>query len=104
MVWDFIEILKKEIVLEVPELPIDAVYALGGYSSSRLEIARIYYGQNPSSEQLEEFDELLKLSNQELGPRWVVEDMKDRVIDKMLIAVEKLRPYHPDYSKKFKSQ
>lgn len=83
---------QSEVVLETDRVSVDAVYALGGHSSSRLDIARLYYCHEPRESELTEFDALLKRSNQSLGPRWIVGEAKDRVLVKTLAAIERLRP------------
>jgi hypothetical protein len=86
---------QLEVVLEVSTLPLSSVYAFGGFSSSRQEIARIFFGGDPSSEQMRWFDDIVQGSEQ-LGPRWITGDAKNRVCEKMLQTVERLRPFHVD--------
>jgi hypothetical protein len=85
-----------EVVLEVNTLPLSSVYAFGGFSSSRQEIARIFFGGDPSLEQMRLFDGIVQRSGQQLGPRWITGDAKDRVRAKMLQTIEQLRPFHVD--------
>lgn len=86
--------LQSEIVLEIDKLPLDSVYALGGFSSSKTEIARKFFGHEPNSQEMEYFDDILKRVNMHLGPNWITGQAKDRVIIKMLETVECLKPYH----------
>jgi hypothetical protein len=82
---------QHEVVLEIPSVPITAVHALGGYSSSRETIARQFFGWGPSSLDRQWFDILLVRSGRTLGPHWLCGESKDRVISKMLATVERLR-------------
>lgn len=88
---------QSEVVLEVETVPVDAVYALGGYSSSRDDIARMFFGREPTEADMAIFNRLLEQSGRSLGPQWLTGEAKDRVLLKLLASVERLRPYHPDY-------
>lgn len=79
-----------EVVLEVDKLTMDNVYALGGHSSSRDELAAAYFGHSPSEAEMEEFDYLLSQCRTPLGPHWVTGDAKDRVVVRMLEKVEEI--------------
>jgi hypothetical protein len=79
--------------LEVPKLKIGDVYALGGYSSDRITLAREIFGREPSESDLQYFDYLLQRTGEKLGPTWIDSDAKDRVVRKILAVVERLRPY-----------
>jgi hypothetical protein len=88
---------EEEIILDIPELNIRDVYALGGYSSDRLTLARAFsrqlYRREPTARDLQYFDTLLQRTGEQLGPAWIHGVAKDRVLGKILAAVEKLRPY-----------
>lgn len=86
---------QNEIVLELESVPMSSVYALGGHSGSREEIARLYFGHEPTVEEREEFSRLAKLSEVQLGPQWISGTAKDRVLTRTLEAYGILKPYHP---------
>jgi hypothetical protein len=67
-------------------VPISAVYALGGYSSSKGELAKFYFGYDPSAAEFAEFERLLQMSGAKLGPNWLVGAAKDRVLKRTLEA------------------
>jgi hypothetical protein len=77
---------QHEVVLEIASVPITAVYALGGHSSSQNELANFYFGREPSAAEFTEFEQLLKLSGTKLGPMWLVGAAKDRVLGRTLKA------------------
>lgn len=83
---------QHEVVLEIASVPITAVYALGGYSSSCEVIARKFFGCEPGSVDRHWFDILLARSGRKLGPHWLCHEGKERVISNVLAAVERLRP------------
>jgi len=82
---------QREVVLEINSLPVEAVYALGGYSSSREQTACLFFGREPSKEEFAVFGALLAASGRELGPTWVAGKAKSRVIASMLRTVEALK-------------
>lgn len=75
---------QQEVVLEIGFVPISAVYALGGYSSSRDVIGRMYYGHQPTAEEWDTFDILVERGKTTLGARWLSGEAKDRVLRKTL--------------------
>jgi len=85
---------QNEIVLELDSVPMSSVYALGGHSSSREEIARLYFSHEPTTEEWEEFSRLERQSDVQLGPRWISGAAKDRVLTRTLEAYGILKPYH----------
>ena len=76
---------QQEVVFDVPFVPMNSVYALGGYSSSREILAQLLFGHRPSEDEIKQFDALLEKSGRELGPNWVSGEAKDRVLKKTLI-------------------
>jgi hypothetical protein len=82
---------QREVVLEVKSLPIEAVYALGGHSSTKESLARMYFGREPSAGELKYFYNLLVRSKAKFGPVWVTEDAMTRVRSQMLKQVEVLK-------------
>jgi hypothetical protein len=86
---------QAELVLDVGSIPLSDVYAFGGHSSSREELARIMLGKSPTPSDLLQFDKLLSKSGRSLGAHWVTGDAKDRISGKLLKTVETLRPHYP---------
>jgi hypothetical protein len=86
---------QNEIVLELQSVPMSSVYALGGHSGSREEIARLWFGHEPTPDEWEEFLCLVKQSEVQLGPRWISGAAKDRVLTRTLTAYGILKPHHP---------
>lgn len=65
---------QSEVVLQIKELRISDVYSLGGYSSDRIELAREYFGREPTQADLAKFDVWLKTlesRGERLGPAWI---------------------------------
>lgn len=82
---------QSEVVLQIKSLPISAIYAYGGHSSSKEVIARQLFGHEPSEEEWSMFDRWLEASPRKLGPYWICGEVKDRVITKALKTVEVLK-------------
>ena len=82
---------QAEIVLDIPILPIAAIYALGGHSSSPAAIARAYFGHEPSPAEWAYFEYLITHSTKRPGPNWVTGNAKDRVLHKFLEVVDTRR-------------
>lgn len=77
---------QNEIVLELDSVPISSVYALGGHSSSREAIGKLYFGHEPSDQEWEEFSALEAQAGDLYGPRWITGAAKDRVLARTLKA------------------
>ena len=82
---------QQEVVLEVSEIRLDDIVALGGYSSSIEEFVHALYGQNPTKQDYVSFHLLLAQARQQLGADWIIEEAKDRVITKIRSAMPHLR-------------
>ena len=61
----------KELVIEISTVKLSQVWAFGGFSSSKNEFIKNLFGENPKKEQLDGFDELIKKSNIQFGPKWI---------------------------------
>jgi hypothetical protein len=82
---------QQEVVLQVSSVHISDVCELGGYSTSRKELAEMYFGREPNPEDLLLFDRLLAAANAELGGAWVGGDAKDRVLRRIQERMPELR-------------
>ena len=78
-------------MLQVSTVAISDIYELGGYSSSREELAEMYFGRKPYPEDLSVFDRLLVAAEAELGGAWVGGDAKDRVLRRIQERMPELR-------------
>ncbi len=87
---------QREVVLEIDTIQLVDIVELGGYSSSRDELAGIYaravHGRNPTAADIRNFDFLLAIADRELiGPGWIWSDAKDRVLKKIQGVMPTLR-------------
>ncbi|SEP22536.1 hypothetical protein SAMN02799625_05081 [Methylobacterium sp. UNC300MFChir4.1] len=74
---------QREVVVEVNSIHLNQVISLGGYSGTRFEIAKLYYGRDPSFLDLLNLDALVVKSGVAFGPSWVSGAAKDRCISKI---------------------
>ena len=82
---------QKEIVLEIASLNQASIHAYGGYSSSREDLAELYFERVPSDEDLAVFDQLCLQANVEAGAWWLSETGTQDVLKRMEPHVERLR-------------
>jgi hypothetical protein len=85
---------QHEVVLELDSILLTDVYEFGGFSSSREDLVKKFYGPNATEADYAEFDYLLKMSGQPLGAYWMGEDAKDRILSKirrMMPAMRKIK-------------
>jgi hypothetical protein len=85
---------QQEVVLELETVPLSSVDAVGGFSSSKEELARIFYGRTPTPNDLTAFEALLAQSKHTIGPVWLRGDGMMRGFDVMLKFVEANRERH----------
>jgi hypothetical protein len=62
---------QQEVVLELDSVPLAALHAWGGYSSSSDELAKMFFGRSPTPEERAEFPQLMAKAGVTPGPRWV---------------------------------
>lgn len=93
---------QQEVVINLSQLPIDSVFAIGGHGSTK-EILLTQFmtalglTREPTETDRIEFDKLLISTKAKLGPGWVAGPAKYRVLEKLLIDLEWLKPLHiPD--------
>jgi hypothetical protein len=82
---------QREVVLEIREIRLSDIFELGGFSSERDELIRTCYGEHPTREQIEDFDRILNEAGEAVGPAWVGDEAKDRVISKLKEIMPTLR-------------
>lgn len=75
---------QKEIVLEVSRLPLESLFAWGGYSSKESQLAEMWFGHKPSNQELDTFRELMRNVGRAAGPVWLsTPEAVGRVSDKL---------------------
>lgn len=65
---------QKEVVIEVSEVPIEAMHAWGGYSSQLEQLAQLFFdylGIDSKERDMKKFEELVSESDVEIGPHWL---------------------------------
>ena len=82
---------QSEVIIEISDLSVPDVHALGGFSSNRDDVARLFFGRVPTSEELACFDNVLEQSGEQLGPVWMDGAGLDRVVKRMQPHVERLK-------------
>lgn len=82
---------QSEVIIEISDLSVPDVHALGGFSSNRDDVAQLFFERAPTVEELEWFDNALEQSGEQLGPVWMDGDGLDRVVKRMQPHVQKLK-------------
>jgi len=82
---------QSEVVLEISTIALSDIFELGGFSSERDELLKRCYGENPTPEQIAEFNHKLTEAGETVGPDWVGDEGKDRVIAKIKTVMPTLR-------------
>lgn len=89
---------QHEVVLEIDQLSMESIFALGGHSSDKesilREMTRIRFNRVPNEKDRSEFEELLSKSGAALGPNWITGEAKNRVMNQTLKSIEKIKSYH----------
>lgn len=62
---------QKEVVIEIDTLPLDSLYAWGGYTSPETDLARMFFDAQPTSAQMEWFRSLMAQAGRTPGPWWL---------------------------------
>jgi hypothetical protein len=76
---------EKELILNVSELKINQIWAYGGYSSTKDEIAEKFFGHKPTKNEIVYFNRLVKQRNISFGASWITGDAKNRTIEKHIL-------------------
>lgn len=71
---------ENEIILDVKELQLKQLWAYGGYSVPRQQLAQMYFGRVANASELAIFDGLVKQANITIGGNWVTGAKKNRVV------------------------
>jgi hypothetical protein len=82
---------QQEVVLEISKISLNDIIALGGFSSSLDEFVKSLYGPRPTKLNYAEFRLLLAKAHQKLGPEWIYEEAKDRVLARIRQEMPRLR-------------
>lgn len=82
---------QNEVVVEVNKIRLIDIHELGGFSMSRDDLVHVFFGPNPTASDYEEIDRRLRVTGQTLGPGWIGEEQKDRVIAKIGTRMPVLR-------------
>jgi hypothetical protein len=82
---------QSEVVIELDRLDVARVYAYGGFSSDRVEIATRMLGHPPSPAELALFNATARRAGAKFGPDWIGEDAVRRVMQRMQPHIERLR-------------
>ena len=91
---------QAEVVLEIPDLSRVDIYALGGFSSDKNELARLFYGKSPTSDELQQFERELEQSGEKLGPGWVEGESVNRIVERMRPRIEELKAIKTEQMKR----
>lgn len=82
---------QREIVISLKEVGLHEVASLGGYSDSRVDVAKLYFQKDVISfAELLEFDKLSTKANVKTGPAWIIGAPKDRCIAR----IQEKAPYY----------
>ena len=81
---------ESEIILKVENLTTSQIWAYGGYSSTKLQLAEMYFGHTPNTRELKHFDYLVKQRNITIGGNWVTGAAKNRVVNLHINTAKKL--------------
>ena len=82
---------QSEVVIKVSRIAFSDLCELGGFSSGRAELSRMYFDHEPSNAEMKEFDRLLSLAKIELGAEWIGGDSKERVLSRVRSRMPNLR-------------
>lgn len=62
---------QQEVVLEMESVPLAALHAWGGYSSSSNDLAHMFFGHSPTPEEWAAFQQLMQRTGVTSGPYWL---------------------------------
>ncbi len=82
---------QNEVVLEIASLTPERVLHYGGFSSSREEIAEMFFKRQPIEEDLEVFDRLCATAGTTLGAWWLSASGTRAVLHRMKPHIERLK-------------
>jgi hypothetical protein len=82
---------QREIVLEISTLDQAKIFSYGGRSSSRDDVAELFFGRHPSSEDLAVFDELCARAGISVGDWWLSGPGTRAVLRRMQPHIDRLK-------------
>lgn len=82
---------QSEVIIEISDLSVPDVHALGGFSGKRDDVAQLFLGRVPTDEELTWFDHALEESGAQLGPVWLDGDGLDHVVKRMQPHIQRLK-------------
>ena len=83
---------QKEVVLELASLSQTEIYSYGGFSSDRETLAEVYFQRPPTTDDLQQFDALLKQSAiPHDGAWWLSHEATSAIIARMQPAIAALK-------------
>jgi hypothetical protein len=62
---------EREVLIELPEISMDCLYARGGYSSDKATLASKLFGHDPSETEMRIFEKAALKGNLKAGPAWI---------------------------------
>lgn len=82
---------QQELVISVEYLNLDSLFAWGGYSGSENQLAELYFGHPANNQEIELFQDLMRLAGLECGPYWLTnKEAVMRVSEKLKYHAERL--------------
>jgi hypothetical protein len=87
---------QSEVVIQLDALDSAQVFAFGGYSSERQELAAQMLGRVPSPQEMALFDRAIMNAGANLGPRWIEGEAVDRVVKRLQPQIDELRRVSDD--------
>jgi hypothetical protein len=82
---------QSEVVIEIDSLDAAQVFAFGGFSSDRHELAALMLGRKPSEPESQLFDRAAFRADAKLGPAWIEGNSVTRVVARLEPHIQKLR-------------
>lgn len=83
---------QQEVVLELECVPLAALYAWGGYSSSSNDLAEMFFGHSPTPEEWTTFRQLMARTGVTSGARWLTTpDAVVRVNERLKYEAERVK-------------
>lgn len=81
-----------EVVISTDSLELKALFAWGGYSSPEQTLATMFFGHEPTTQELELFRDLMMQAGHNCGPYWLTTpDAVERVSEKLRHEGERLK-------------
>lgn len=71
---------ESEVILKIDKLTTRQIWAYGGYSASREQLAETLFGHKPNENELKIFDARIKAKKISIGAKWVTGVAKDRTV------------------------